>query len=386
MAPPDTPAPSSPRPNAPEPLNRLSQADPDLVRRLTAEIRDAAAAIGRPVRLMEVCGTHTMAIFRAGLRSLIPESVRLLSGPGCPVCVTPMGYVDAAVELSRRPDVTVTTFGDMVRVPGTESSLERERGRGADVRIVYSPLDALRVAQERPDRKVVFLGVGFETTAPATAATLLEARRRGVGNFLLFSAHKVVPPALRALLASEAVALDGFILPGHVSVVLGAAPYEFIPNEYRRAAVIAGFEPLDILQAILMLIRQIAEGKPRVEIQYSRVVRPEGNLAARRAMAACFAPCDTEWRGLGRLPGSGLRVCEELGEHDAVRVLDLKVPEGREPVGCRCGEVLRGLIEPEECPLFGARCTTAAPVGACMVSSEGTCAAHFNFRTSEGGR
>jgi hydrogenase expression/formation protein HypD len=382
MAAPDTPAPLSPQPNGPEPLNQLLQADPDLVRRLTAEIRDAAAAIGRPVRLMEVCGTHTMAIFRAGLRSLIPETVRLLSGPGCPVCVTPMGYVDAAVELSRRRDVTVTTFGDMVRVPGTESSLERERGRGADVRIVYSPLDALRVAQEEPDRKVVFLGVGFETTAPLSAVTLFEARSRGAGNFLLFSAHKVVPPALRALLASEAVALDGFILPGHVSAVLGAAPYEFIPKEYRRAAVIAGFEPLDILQATLMLLRQVAEGKPRIEIQYSRVVRPEGNLAARRAMVECFAPCDTEWRGLGGVPGSGLSVREEFGEHDAVRALDLKTPEGREPAGCRCGEVLRGLIEPEECPLFGARCTTAAPVGACMVSSEGACAAHFNFRTS----
>jgi hydrogenase expression/formation protein HypD len=382
MASPDTPAPSAEAANEPALLSRLSEADPDLVRRLTAEIRNASAVIGRPVRLMEVCGTHTMAIFRAGLRSLIPESVRLLSGPGCPVCVTPMGYVDAAVELSQRPDVTVTTFGDMVRVPGTESSLERERGRGADVRIVYSPLDALRLAQERPDRKVVFLGVGFETTAPAAAITLLEARRRGVGNFLLFSAHKMVPPALRALLASDAVALDGFILPGHVSVVLGSAPYEFIPKDYRRAAVITGFEPLDILQAILMLLRQVAEGKPRVEIQYSRVVRPEGNLAARRAMAACFAPCDTEWRGLGALPQSGLSVCEEFGEHDAVRALGVQPREGREPSGCRCGEVLRGLIEPEECPLFGARCTTATPVGACMVSSEGTCAAHFNFRTS----
>ena len=382
MAPPDPPATPSTRPNGPEPLHRLVQAEPDLVPRLTAEIRDAAAAIGRPIRLMEVCGTHTMAIYRAGLRSLIPRSVHLLSGPGCPVCVTPMGYVDAAVELSRRPEVTVATFGDMVRVPGTESSLERERGRGADVRIVYSPLDALRAAQERPDRKVVFLGVGFETTAPAAAITLFEARRLGIRNFLLFSAHKVVPPALRALLASEAVALDGFILPGHVSVVLGAAPYEFIPKDYRRAAVITGFEPLDILQAILMLLKQVAEGKPRVEIQYSRVVRPEGNLAARRAMAECFEPCDTEWRGLGVLPGSGLKVREEFGEHDAVRALGVKVSEGREPAGCRCGEVLRGLIEPEECPLFGARCTTATPVGACMVSSEGTCAAHFNFRAS----
>ena len=378
MASPDAPAASSGR----EPLNPLSDADPDLVRRLTDEIRDASAAIGRPVRLMEVCGTHTMAIFRAGLRSLIPESIRLLSGPGCPVCVTPMGYVDAAIELSRRSDVTVTTFGDMVRVPGTESSLERERGRGADVRIVYSPLDALRLAQERPDRKVVFLGVGFETTAPAAAITLLEARRLSVANFLLFSAHKMVPPALRALLASEAVALDGFILPGHVSVILGSGPYEFIPKDYRRAAVITGFEPLDILQAILMLLRQILEGKPGVAIQYSRVVRPEGNLAARRAMAACFTPCDTEWRGLGALPQSGLSVCEEFAEHDAVRALGVKPREGREPAGCRCGEVLRGLIEPEECPLFGARCTPATPVGACMVSSEGTCAAHFSFRMS----
>jgi hydrogenase expression/formation protein HypD len=382
MAGPDTPEAVVGRPNGAQPLDRLSGAEPDLVRRLTAAIRDAAGAIGRPVRLMEVCGTHTMAIFRAGLRSLVPESVRLLSGPGCPVCVTPMGYVDAAVELSQRPGATVATFGDMVRVPGTRSSLERERGRGADVRIVYSPLDALRLAQERPDRKVVFLGIGFETTAPAAAITLREARRQGIRNFLLFSAHKVVPPALRALLASEEVALDGFILPGHVSVVLGAAPYEFIPKEYRRAAVITGFEPLDILQGVLMLLRQVAEGKPRIEIQYSRVVRPEGNLAARRAMAECFEPCDAEWRGLGVLPASGLKLREEFAEHDAVRALSLSPREGREPAGCRCGEVLRGLIEPEDCALFGALCTPAAPVGACMVSSEGTCAAHYNFRSA----
>ena len=351
----------------------------ELARRLIAEIYAIASAIGRPVRLMEVCGTHTMAIFRAGLPALLPVNVRLLSGPGCPVCVTPMGYMDAAIQLARRRDLTVATFGDMIKVPGSESSLERERAAGADVRVVYSPLDALRLAEQNPGRAVVFLGVGFETTAPATAVTLSEAARLGIENFFVLCAHKVVPPALRALLADESAALDGFILPGHVSAVLGAQPYGFIAEEFRRAAVITGFEPSDVLQSILMLLQQIASRQPKIEIQYSRVVKPEGNPAAQRAIAEHFTICDTEWRGLGSLPASGLAVRKEYQDHDAA-ALGVTVQHGKEPQGCHCGEVLRGLLEPEACPLFARRCTPATPVGACMVSSEGTCAAHFKYR------
>ena len=331
---------------------------------------------------MEVCGTHTMAIFRGGLPSLLPANVRLLSGPGCPVCVTPMGYVDAAVALARRPDVTVATFGDMVRVPGSQTSLERERAAGADVRVVYSPTDALRLAEEQRDRKVVFLGVGFETTAPATAVTVGEAQRREVGNFFMLSAHKLVPPALRALLADETAALDGLILPGHVSVVLGTRPYEFIAQDFGRPGVVTGFEPTDVLQAIGMLLEQIVRNEPQIENQYARVVRPEGNPAALERVREFLEPCDTEWRGLGQLPESGLRLRAEFRRHDAEAALGVEIPEGKEPAGCRCGDVLRGMIEPEACGLFAKRCTPMTPVGACMVSSEGSCAAHFKYRRS----
>ena len=352
---------------------------PGLLQKLLTETRAAAERVGRTVRLMEVCGTHTTAIFRAGLGALLPPNVKLLSGPGCPVCVTPPGFLDAAIALARRPGITIATFGDMIRVPGSESSLEQERATGADVRVVYSPTDALRMALDHKERDVVFLAVGFETTAPANAVTLGEAARRGIGNFFVLSAHKLIPPALRALLSDRSAALDGFILPGHVSVILGTRPYEFIAREFGKAAAVTGFEPSDILQSILMLLRQIADGRPRIENQYSRVVRPEGNPVARRRVAEYLEPCDTEWRGLGRLPGSGLTVRPQFRDHDAAVALYVEISDGREPPGCRCGEVLRGLIAPEACPLFGKTCTPATPVGACMVSSEGTCAAHFKY-------
>lgn len=361
----------------------MSPSDPSLndhlVRKLLTEVRAAARQVGRPARLMEVCGTHTMAISRAGLPSLLPRNVNLLSGPGCPVCVTPAGFLDAAIALARRPDVIVATFGDMIRVPGSESSLERERAAGADVRVVYSPTDALHIAAERKDRQVVFLGVGFETTAPVTAVTLSEAVRQEAHNFFVLCAHKLIPPALRALLCDRNTALDGFILPGHVSIVLGMQPYEFIAREFGKAGVITGFEPADILQSILMLLRQIARGQSRVENQYSRVVRPEGNTVAQRRIEKTLEPCDTEWRGLGLLPDSGLKVRQQFQDHDAAISLGVEILPGREPRGCRCGEVLRGLIVPEACPLFGKSCTPATPVGPCMVSSEGTCAAHFKY-------
>jgi len=354
--------------------------DPKLAQGLLDEIRTLAGRIGRIVRLMEVCGTHTMSIYRAGLPALLPENVRLLSGPGCPVCVTPMGYVDAAIALAGRPEVTVTTFGDMMRVPGSETSLEQAHAGGADVRVVYSPLDALRLAEEEANRQVIFLGVGFETTAPTAAVTLAEARRRGVGNFFMLSAHKLVPPALRALLADENVALDGLILPGHVSAVLGTEPYEFIAREFGKGGVVTGFETTDVIQGILMLLQSIAAGRARIENQYTRVVKREGNQSALKRIRQCLEPRDTEWRGLGLLPQSGLRIRAEFSAHDAEFALGVAVAAGREPAGCRCGEVLRGIAEPEECMLFAKRCTPLSPVGPCMVSSEGTCAAHFKYR------
>ena len=352
----------------------------DLAQGLLARISTLAGRIARPVRLMEVCGTHTMSIYRAGLPALLPENIRLLSGPGCPVCVTPMGYVDAAVELAGRPEVTLTTFGDMMRVPGSEISLEQAHASGADVRVVYSPMDALNMAEQESERQVIFLAVGFETTAPLIAVTVREAKRRGISNFFMLTAHKLVPPALRALLADENVALDGLILPGHVSAILGTKPYEFMASEFSTPGVVTGFESNDVIQAILMLLQSIAAGEPRIENQYTRVVRADGNPAALKTISECLEPCDAEWRGIGALPESGLKIRKGFSAHDAEVELGVTVAEGKEPPGCHCGEVLRGVLEPEECGLFGKRCTPMTPVGACMVSSEGACAAHYKYR------
>ena len=358
-------------------------ADSRVAHGLLNRIRGLAREIGRTVRLMEVCGTHTMTIHRAGLPGLLPENVRLLSGPGCPVCVTPMGYVDAAVALAQRSDTIVTTFGDMMRVPGSAMSLEQARAQGAGVQMVYSPSDALTLARQRPQQTVVFLAVGFETTAPATAVTLDEAQRTGVKNFHVLAAHKVVPPALRVLLDDPETAIDGFILPGHVSVVLGLAPYEFIARDFSRSGVVTGFEPNDVLQSIAMLLGHIASEKAVIENQYGRVVRPEGNRAALTRMEKAFDLCDAEWRGLGSLPASGLKLKSAYGAHDAETTLGVVIAKGKEPAGCRCGEVLRGIAAPEQCGLFATRCTPMTPVGACMVSSEGTCAAHFKYRSPQ---
>ncbi len=337
-------------------------------------------AQGLRATFMEVCGTHTMAIARYGIRQLLPEGIRLVSGPGCPVCVTPNGYLDRAIALARLPEITVATFGDMLRVPGSESSLEREKAQGHDVRVVYSPRDAVAIALNEPDRQVVFLGVGFETTAPTVAAAILEAQRTGVRNFCVLCAHKTMPQAMRALVANGRVGLDGFICPGHVSAIIGAEPYRFLAAEFGKACVITGFEPVDILQGLLMLVRQVRSGKPAVEIQYSRVVRPEGNPKAQAILAEVFEPCDAEWRGLGWIPGSGLRIRDEYVDFDAARRFPLEIPPPKEPQGCRCGEVLQGLVEPDECPLFGGGCTPERPVGACMVSSEGRCAAYYRYQ------
>ena len=354
---------------------------PEDARVLVSKIRELSAAAHRErLQFMEVCGTHTVAIFRYGIRDVIPASIRLLSGPGCPVCVTPNRSIDEFIAVSRMPGVVAAVFGDMMRVPGTESSLELEKARGADVRVVYSSLDALALARENPGKDVVFFAVGFETTAPTIAATLSAAAETGLRNFYVLPANKLIPPAIAAVLETEGLALDGLICPGHVSAIIGSRPYEFIPAKYRVGAVVTGFQSTDILQCIYMLLRQVVEGAPRVETQYSRIVLPEGNVAALGVMNRVFEPCDSAWRGLGVIPLSGLKLRPDFARFDVLRKFELRLPESREPEGCLCGEVLRGKKEPLDCPLFGRACTPVSPIGACMVTTEGTCQAYYRYR------
>ena len=329
--------------------------------------------------IMEVCGTHTMAIHRHGIRDLLPANLRLLSGPGCPVCVTPNGFVDRAVALARLPDVTIATFGDMIRVPGSTSSLHREKAHGADVRAVYSSIDAVRLARQLPGRRVVFLGVGFETTAPTVAASLREALRSGLANYFVLCAHKIIPPAMR-ILSGGLVDVDGFLCPPHVSAIIGADPYDFLATEFGKACVITGFEPLDILEGIRMLLRQMCAGRSSVEIQYDRVVRSPGNVVAQGLLQEVFEPCDTRWRGIGMLAASGLRIREKYAAFDAERTIPVSVEQEREPAGCICGDIITGVQDPPSCRLFARACTPDHPVGACMVSGEGTCAAWYAGR------
>lgn len=334
-----------------------------------------------PVSLMEVCGSHTMAIFRYGLKSMLPPNIRLLSGPGCPVCVTPGGIIDAAIEIAGRQDTILATFGDMIRVPGSKSSLAEAKARGIDLRVVYSPLDAVELAAKNPGKEVVFLAIGFETTASTVAAIVLTAEELGLENFSLISSNKTIPKALRVLLQKEDVRIDGLICPGHVSTIIGSEPYEFIPRELGIPAVITGFEPVDILQGILMLLEQVAGGITGVAIQYKRGVAPEGNRQAQGLLRQVFQPADAFWRGLGLVPGSGLELRERFQNYDALVKWRIPVIQGSDPPGCRCGEVLRGAVTPPECPLFGKDCTPVRPVGACMVSGEGTCAAYYKYGT-----
>lgn len=333
----------------------------------------------RELKFMEVCGSHTVAIFKSGIRDMLPANISLVSGPGCPVCVTPVQDVDAASAIASLPGVALATFGDMIRVPGSAGSLQKARADGADVRVVYSPFDALTLAQSNPALKVVFFAAGFETTSPAVAATLARAVYGGVRNFYVYCVHKTVPNAMRALLDTPDLKIDGFLCPGHVSTIIGTEPYRFIPDVYGRPAVIAGFEPVDILQATLMMVTQIAEGRPSVEVQYTRAVAAGGNPKAREAVERHFEPADSDWRGIGLIPGSGLAIRAEFAAHDAAKAFDVEMPEPREPRGCSCGDVLTGRITPTECGLFAKACTPDSPVGACMVSYEGSCAAYYKY-------
>ncbi len=350
--------------------------DPGLARPWIDGIHD----LGTAGRFMEVCGTHTMAISRAGLRPLLAPRVDLVSGPGCPVCVTADRDIDHAIALSRLPGVVLATFGDMMRVPGSEGNLAEATARGARVTVVYSPLEALKLAADEPGSRVVFLGVGFETTAPVIAATLIQARERGLENFFLLSLHKLVPPALRALVSLSDLGVDGFLLPGHVSAVIGSEAYAFLPEEYGIPCVIAGFEAVDILQSLYRLL-EMASGDPGVEIAYTRAVKPGGNPRAIEVMREVFEECPADWRGLGPIPGSGLALREEWRAFDA-GTWEVELPEPAGDRGCRCGDVLTGRIRPPDCRLFASACTPERPVGPCMVSTEGTCASYYLY---EGG-
>ncbi len=358
--------------------------DPAKAKVLFREIEDLVGRIelckGRPLRIMEVCGGHTHSIFRYGLEAMLPKQIELIHGPGCPVCVLPMGRVDDCIALAEQPKVIFTTFGDAMRVPGSRKSLMQAKAEGADVRMVYSPLDALKLARDNPEREVVFFGLGFETTMPSTALTLLQAEAEGIENFSLFCNHITIIPTIKAILDSPDLRIDGFLGPGHVSMVIGNRPYAFIAERYRRPVVIAGFEPLDILQSIWMLLKQFAEGRCEIENQYDRIVPGEGNAQALEAVGKVFElRAYFEWRGLGSIDHSGVRIREAYARFDAERKFALPLVKIADPKSCQCGEVLKGVIKPWQCKVFGKACTPETPLGALMVSSEGACAAYYTY-------
>ncbi len=353
--------------------------DKDIVQGLAKEI---AVISTKPVKLMEVCGGHTMSIQKFGIPGLLPKNVELISGPGCPVCVTSRSYIDKAIAYSRLDDVIITTYGDLIRVPGSTSTLEKERANGANIQVVYSIMDALMIAKKNRRKKVVFLGIGFETTAPSSAAGILQAKVAGLFNFSVFSAHKVMPPVMSALI-DEGVKINGYIGPGHVSTITGKGIYEDIPKKYGLGVVISGFEPVDLMQTILMLVKQIENNDPKVEIQYTRAVKPEGNVKAQQMLDEVFEYGDDWWRGLGILKDSGLKIRKEYEIHDAEKAVGaVEVEPLIEPKGCICGLVLKGLKKPKNCPLFAKACTPLSPVGSCMVSSEGACQAYYLYNRS----
>ena len=350
--------------------------DLELVKPLVEELR---RAVTKPLRVMEVCGSHTMAIFRNGLRSILPEGMELVSGPGCPVCVTSAPHMDAFIAMADRPGVRVAIFGDLFRVPGTNGSLANASARGARVDIVYSPMDALELAKQHHEETVVFLGVGFETTTPGIAATIMAAKVQQIKNFVVFSTQKTMPPPLIALLDDPELKIDGLLCPGHVSSIIGAGAYEPLAKKYGLACVVAGFETADLVKGLIMLARQVASGNIQVENVYPRVVSWEGNPRAQKMVDEIFEPADMEWRGLGVIPGSGLKIRAAYADFDAQVRFDIELPPAQEAKGCMCGQILKGIATPRECPLFTKRCSPANPIGPCMVSSEGTCAAYHKY-------
>lgn len=358
--------------------------DPVKARTLSREIHREIDRLGRtgrrPLQIMEVCGGHTHSIFRYGIQQLLPDTVEFVHGPGCPVCVLPMGRVDDCIALAQRPEVIFTTFGDAMRVPGSKSSLLKAKADGADVRMVYSPLDALQLARDNPGREVIFFGLGFETTMPSTAMTLRQARAERLHNFSLFCNHITIIPTIKAILDSPEMDLDGFLGPGHVSMVIGTRPFEFIARHYRKPITIAGFEPLDVLQSVWMVIKQLADGRCEVENQYKRIVPPEGNGPALDAIQEVFELREFfEWRGLGSIDHSGVRIREAFAEYDAERRFDMPNLKIADPKSCQCGEVLKGVIKPRQCKVFGSACTPETPLGSLMVSTEGACAAYYHY-------
>ena len=351
-----------------------------LIREIELLVKSIPIAKTRPIAIMEVCGGHTHSIFRYGLEGMLPKEIELVHGPGCPVCVLPMGRVDDCVAVAKRPEVIFTTFGDAMRVPGSKGSLLQAKADGADVRMVYSPMDALALAKKNPDREVVFFGIGFETTIPSTALTILQAKADGVKNFSIFCNHITIVPTIKAILYSPDLQLDGFLGPGHVSMVIGTTPYEFVANYYKRPMVVAGFEPLDILQSIWMVLKQIKEGRAEIENQYARIVPDGGNSPALAAVAEVYELREFfEWRGLGSIDHSGVKVRAAYAEFDAEVKFTMPNVKIADPKSCQCGEVLKGVIKPWQCKVFGSACTPETPLGALMVSSEGACAAYYQY-------
>jgi hydrogenase expression/formation protein HypD len=358
--------------------------DPAKASALIAEIEGLCATIDiareRPIQIMEVCGGHTHSIFRYGIEGLLPKAIELVHGPGCPVCVLPMGQVDDCVAIAEQPGVIFTTFGDTMRVPGSRKNLLQAKADGADIRMVYSPMDALALARKNPDREVVFFAIGFETTMPSTALTILQAASDGIKNFSVFCNHITIVPTIKAILDSPGLHLDGFLGPGHVSMVIGTAPYDFISQHYRRPLVVAGFEPLDILLSIVMVLRQIKDGRAEVENQYARIAPDEGNAAALNAVGSVFELREFfEWRGLGSIDHSGVRIRKTYAAFDAEQKFALPGVRIADPKSCQCGEVLKGVLKPWQCKVFGTGCTPETPLGALMVSSEGACAAYYQY-------
>lgn len=351
-----------------------------VIKQISKQIESIAPL--KPVNIMEVCGTHTMNFCRFGLGSLLPKNVKLISGPGCPVCVSSQSYIDQAIALARRPDTIILSFGDMLRVPGTNTSLEKERAEGADVHTVYSPLDSIKIAKANPDKKVIFLAIGFETTAPTIALSIIAAKNAKIKNLSFFSCLKIMPPPMEAILKDKRINIQGFLCPGHVSAIIGVKPYEFIPKKYGIGCCISGFEPVDMLEGIYILLKQIKNKAPKVQNQYKRVVPNQGNPRAQKIIAQVFKIADVYWRGLGVIPESGLKIRREFAQFDTEKVFVLRRAPGagRRAPKCRCGDVLKGLISPKACPLFMKACSPDNPIGPCMVSLEGACNAYYKYR------